>query len=60
MSTFDEAKDKAQEFMGQAKEKFGRQRQEDDQQNEGSSGRTDELRDRASDAMQNAKDRFGS
>lgn len=58
MSTFDDAKDKAQEFMGQAKEKFGQQ--QDDQQNEGSSGRTDELRDKASDAMQNVKERFGS
>ncbi|GAB1511741.1 CsbD family protein [Actinophytocola sp. KF-1] len=58
MSTFDEAKDKAQDFMGQAKEKFGRQ--QDDQQNEGSSDRVDELRDKASDAMQNAKDRFGN
>jgi uncharacterized protein YjbJ (UPF0337 family) len=59
MSTFDEAKDKAEEFMGQAKEKFGQQ-QDGEQQNEGSSGQVDELRDKASDAMRNAKDRFGS
>ena len=58
MSTFDEAKDKAQEFMGQAKERFGQQ--QDDEQNEGSSGQTDQLRDKASDAMQSVKDRFGS
>jgi uncharacterized protein YjbJ (UPF0337 family) len=62
MSVFDEAKDKAQDYMGQAKDKFGRQNDEnqDDQQGEGMSGKADELRDKASDAMQNAKDRFGN
>lgn len=64
MSTFDDAKNKADEFMDQAKEKFGqRQNQEGEaqegQEREGMSGKVDELRDRASDAMQNAKDRFG-
>ena len=62
MSVFDDAKDKAQDFMGQAKEKFGQNQNDqnqDDQQNEGGSG-TDQLRDKASDAMQNAKERFGN
>jgi len=59
MSVFDEAKDKAQEFMGQAKEKFGQQDQ-NDQQNEGMPGQTDELRDKAADAMQNAREHFSN
>lgn len=62
MSTFDDAKNKAGEFMDQAKEKFG-QRQDgeaqDGQEREGMSGKVDELRDKASDAMRNVKDRFG-
>ena len=60
MSVFDEAKDKAQDFMGQAKEKLGQQNdqnQDDQQQGE---GLPDDLRDKASDAMRNAKDRFGN
>ena len=59
MSVFDEAKDKAQDFMGQAKGKLDQQNnqnQDDDQQREGN---TDELRDKASDALRNAKERFG-
>jgi uncharacterized protein YjbJ (UPF0337 family) len=60
MSVFDEAKDKAQDFIGQAKDKFAQQDGRDDQQTDGTSGKTDELRDKASDAMQNAKDRFTS
>jgi ElaB/YqjD/DUF883 family membrane-anchored ribosome-binding protein len=61
MSTFDNAKEKAGEFMEQAKEKFGRQQdgdQQGGQEREGMSGKVDELRDKASDAMQNVKDRF--
>ena len=62
MSVFDEAKDKAQDFMGQAKDKFGQQndQNQDDQQRDGMSGKADELRDKASDTMQNAKERFGN
>lgn len=58
MSVFDEAKDKAQDFMGQAKEKFGQQQEgQDDQQNEGMSGKVDEMKDKATDF---AKERFGN
>ncbi|MBB4906969.1 CsbD family protein [Actinophytocola algeriensis] len=67
MSGFDEAKDKAQDFMGQAKEKFGQQddqnqgeQNQGDQQDEGLSGRGDDLRGKASDAMDNARERFGN
>lgn len=61
MSAFDEAKDKAEQFMGQAKEKFGQQQDDqDNEQNEGTSGNVDELRDKASDAMRNVKDRFNN
>lgn len=63
MSVFDEAKDKAQDFMGQAKDKFGQQNdQNQDDQNQGNQqgeGMSGQLRDKASDAMDNAKDRFG-
>ena len=58
MGVFDQAKDKAEQYMGDAKEKFGQQNDQDEQR-EGSGGKADELRDKAGDAMQNAKDRFG-
>lgn len=60
MSTFDQAKDKAQDFMGQAKGKLGQQndQNQDDEQQRG--GKTDELRDKASDAMRNVNERFGN
>ena len=59
MSVFDEAKDKAQDFMGQAKGDLGRQndQNQDDEQRD---GLPDDLRDKASDAMRNAKERFGN
>ena len=58
MSVFDEAKDKAQQFASQGKEKFGQQNQDEgDQQNDGMSG---DLRGKAEDAVRNAKERFGN
>lgn len=65
MSVFDKAKDKAEQFMGDAKEKLG---QQDDQQDGGGerdqmSGEGQEqgggLRDKAQDAFEGAKERFG-
>lgn len=60
MSVFDEAKDKAQDFMGQAKEKFGQNQENQNQDDNQREGMPDQLRDKASDAMRNAKDRFGN
>lgn len=66
MSVFDKAKDKAEQFMGDAKEKMGQQ--QDDQQQDGGerdqmSGEGQEqgngLRDKAQDAFEGAKERFG-
>jgi hypothetical protein len=55
---FDDAKDKAQDFAGQAKDKFGQQQEgQDDQQNESNSGNLDDLKDKATDF---AKERFGN
>lgn len=58
MGVFDQAKDKAEKFMGDAKEKLGQQNDQNDDQREGANGKMDDLRDKAGDAMKNAKDRF--
>lgn len=60
MSAFDEAKDKAQDFMGQAKEKFGQQNDQNQDDKQQGEGMPDDLRDKASDAMRSARERFGN
>ncbi len=68
MGVFDKAKDKAEQFAGDAKEKFGQQTDDQDTENAGKrdqmSGdakeRGHDLRDKATGAMQDAKDKFGN
>jgi uncharacterized protein YjbJ (UPF0337 family) len=61
MSVFDSAKDtaknKAEQFMGDAKEKFGQQK---DQQSGDGQEQGQGMKDRAEDAMRDAKERFGN
>ncbi len=57
MSGFDSAKDKAEQFMGDAKEKFG---QQNDQQSDEDQGQGQGMKDRAEDVMREAKERFGN
>jgi uncharacterized protein YjbJ (UPF0337 family) len=57
MSVFDSAKDKAEQFMGDAKEKFG---QQNDQQSGDGQEQGQGMKDRAEDAMREAKERFGN
>jgi uncharacterized protein YjbJ (UPF0337 family) len=68
MSVFDKAKDKAEQFAGDAKEKFGQHTDNEDMENAGkrdqASGEAKEeghdLRDKATGAMKDAKDKFGN
>jgi uncharacterized protein YjbJ (UPF0337 family) len=57
MSVFDSAKDKAEQFVGDAKEKLGQQK---DQQNGEGQEQGQGMKDRAEDAMRDAKERFGN
>ena len=67
MGVFDKAKDKAEQLVGQAKEKLGQQTDNEDLENAGKrdqlSGEAKEtghdLRDKAAGAVQDAKERFG-
>ncbi len=56
-SVFDSAKDKAEQFVGDAKEKLGQQK---DQQNGEGQEQGQGMKDRAEDAMRDAKERFGN
>jgi uncharacterized protein YjbJ (UPF0337 family) len=58
MSVFDQAKGKAEQYMGDAKEKLGQNKGDRENQGEQGGG-MDQLKDKASDAMDNAKERFG-
>ena len=66
MSVFDKAKDKAEQVVGQAKEKFGQQTDNEEMENAGKrdqlSGEAKEqghdLRDKAAGAVQDARERF--
>jgi len=68
MGVFDKAKDKAEQFMGEAKEKLGQHTDNEDMENAGkrdqASGEAKEqghdLRDKAMGAMKDAKDKFSN
>lgn len=67
MSVFDKAKDKAEQFVGEAKEKLGRGTDNPEMEDAGKrdqmTGEAKEmghdLRDKAEGAMQDAKEKFG-
>ncbi|MGW5050674.1 CsbD family protein [Actinokineospora sp. NPDC004072] len=66
MSMFDKAKDKAEQLVGQAKEKLGQATDNHDLETSGKADQTKgeakeaghDLRDRAAGAVQDMKDRF--
>lgn len=66
MGVFDKAKDKAEQMVGGAKEKFGQQTGNEDMENAGARDRTageaketgHDLRDKAAGTFQDAKDKF--
>jgi hypothetical protein len=58
MSVFDQAKDKAERFVGDANEKFGQNRENQDEQDEQGGG-MDRLKGKADDAMNSARKKFG-
>lgn len=62
MSLFDKAREKAEDFMGDAKEKLGQQKDDADNQDQMSGEGQEQgngLRDEAQDAVEGTKERFG-